>query len=375
MRGALSARQWQRRNPPQHLANHDPVVLRVETGTARPSTLGDSDHVRVGDQIVVVGNPEGLEQTVSNGLVSGIREIDHRKLFQISAPISEGSSGSPVFNDRGEVIGVVVSSLESGQNLNFAVPINYAKPLLTSAKVESISSLPRGMHSPAEPVSGASDNAVAGPTKLAAQTMNRIAGEIRVCERSTTIHSTTDRKLPYIEYRDGPPTDVRFDVQPSDSLVASFQGRSNFPPILAFLDMRRRRRGLPPPLRGECFLIIWRIGWIRHRYFYRINGSEAQLADTSPLNWDHLGRAALSGRSQGRGEAPRLRITKRTHRVALGVKSHIYGYRCGNFLAQSYPLQSLKLVRGPVKLVFYGRFVALERARERFNCTKFHRCR
>jgi S1-C subfamily serine protease len=65
-----------------------------------------------------------LEQTVSNGLVSAIGELNGRRLFQISAPVSEGSSGSPVFNEYGEVIGVVVGSLQSGQNLNFAVAIN-----------------------------------------------------------------------------------------------------------------------------------------------------------------------------------------------------------------------------------------------------------
>ena len=74
---------------------NDLVVLEVETSGKKPVSFGDSDQAQVGEQIVVIGNPEGLEQTVSNGLLSGIREVDGRKLFQISAPISEGSSGSP----------------------------------------------------------------------------------------------------------------------------------------------------------------------------------------------------------------------------------------------------------------------------------------
>jgi S1-C subfamily serine protease len=125
--------------------DNDLVVLNVElqTHTVRSLSLGDSDNVRVGEPIVVVSNPEGLEQTVSNGLISGIRELDGRKLFQITAPISEGSSGGPVFNERGEVIGVIVSSLESGQNLNFAVPINYAKPMLQAPNAVLISALPK----------------------------------------------------------------------------------------------------------------------------------------------------------------------------------------------------------------------------------------
>jgi tetratricopeptide (TPR) repeat protein len=102
---------------------NDLVALVVDTGAVKPLRLGNSDEVYVGEQVIVVSNPEGLVQTVSNGLVSGIRDFGERKLFQISAPISKGSSGAPVFNERGEVIGVVASSVPSGQNLNFAVPI------------------------------------------------------------------------------------------------------------------------------------------------------------------------------------------------------------------------------------------------------------
>lgn len=123
--------------------DNDLIVLQVDAADAQPAILGDSDKVYAGQPIIVVGNPEGLEQTVTNGLVSAIREFNGRKLFQISAPVSEGSSGSPVFNDHGEVIGAVVSSIQSGQNLNFAVPINYAKPLLERPTEQPISSLPK----------------------------------------------------------------------------------------------------------------------------------------------------------------------------------------------------------------------------------------
>ena len=75
-----------------------------------------------GEAVVVIGAPEGLSNTVSTGIVSAIRSIRGRTLVQISAPISHGSSGGPVMNMRGEVIGVSVSVLSEGQNLNFAVP-------------------------------------------------------------------------------------------------------------------------------------------------------------------------------------------------------------------------------------------------------------
>jgi S1-C subfamily serine protease len=143
----------------------DLVILQVDGADSQPVMLGDSDKAFSGQPVVVVGNPEGLEQTVSNGLVSGIRELNGRRLLQISAPISAGSSGSPVFNDHGEVIGIVVSSIEAGQNLNFAVPINYAKPLLERRTEQAISSLPRGNRagSEAEPSQGV-DATAADPT-------------------------------------------------------------------------------------------------------------------------------------------------------------------------------------------------------------------
>lgn len=78
----------------------------------------------VGERIIVLGAPEGLTNTVSDGIVSAIRTLDGQSLLQITAPISPGSSGGPVLNLKGEVIGVSVSTYREGQNLNFAVPVS-----------------------------------------------------------------------------------------------------------------------------------------------------------------------------------------------------------------------------------------------------------
>jgi hypothetical protein len=121
----------------------DLAILRVK-GVNGPHVvaLGDSDKVAIGESIVVVGNPEGLEKSVTNGLVSGLRTFDDQKLFQISAPISHGSSGGPVFNDNGQVIGVVVAFLKDGQNLNFAIPINRVSEMWAARREVNLSSLP-----------------------------------------------------------------------------------------------------------------------------------------------------------------------------------------------------------------------------------------
>jgi Trypsin-like peptidase domain len=79
------------------------------------------DDVAEGQTVLVIGNPEGLQGTVSNGLVAAIRKDPD--LIQITAPISPGSSGSPVLNEDGRVVGVAVANLKEGQNLNFAIPV------------------------------------------------------------------------------------------------------------------------------------------------------------------------------------------------------------------------------------------------------------
>ena len=80
-------------------------------------------------QFTSLGNPQGLEGSFSEGIISAIRGGSTDKMFQMTAPISQGSSGGPVFNENGEVIGVSSVTLHDGQNLNFAIPVNYLKSL------------------------------------------------------------------------------------------------------------------------------------------------------------------------------------------------------------------------------------------------------
>lgn len=115
-------------------SKRDLALLSVQDSKAPSVKLGESSQVAVGDQIYVIGNPQGLEGTFSQGIVSGIRQINSDNIFQITAPISPGSSGGPILNAQGTVIGIAVATFKGGQNLNFAIPISYLAPLLVNMK-------------------------------------------------------------------------------------------------------------------------------------------------------------------------------------------------------------------------------------------------
>jgi hypothetical protein len=114
-------------------AERDLVLLKLSGARAPKLALGSSESAQVGEVVYAVGNPQGLEGTFSQGIVSSIREVGADKVLQITAPISPGSSGGPVLNGRGEVIGVSVATFSGGQNLNFAIPSDYLRALLGKA--------------------------------------------------------------------------------------------------------------------------------------------------------------------------------------------------------------------------------------------------
>lgn len=104
----------------------------VARGLTAPAVrFGDSDRLNVGQRIYTLGNPLGLELTLSDGLVSALRKDDAHKLkfIQISAPISHGSSGGGLFDEEGVLVGITSAGIDKGQNLNIAIPINWYKDL------------------------------------------------------------------------------------------------------------------------------------------------------------------------------------------------------------------------------------------------------
>ena len=109
----------------------DLALLKCEIPLA-PVELGDSDAVAVGDPVVAIGSPRGLQGTVSNGIISGLREFGGVSYVQTSAPTSKGSSGGGLFAMDASLVGITTLIYEDSQNLNLAVPVNYVKDLMST---------------------------------------------------------------------------------------------------------------------------------------------------------------------------------------------------------------------------------------------------
>ncbi|MBF0557675.1 MAG: DegQ family serine endoprotease [Nitrospirae bacterium] len=100
--------------------------------------LGDSEKIRVGDWVLAIGNPFGLEHTVTQGIISAIGRVigagPYDNFLQTDAPINPGNSGGPLVNTRGEVIGINTAIISSGQGIGFAIPSSMAKTIISQLK-------------------------------------------------------------------------------------------------------------------------------------------------------------------------------------------------------------------------------------------------
>ena len=107
--------------------SRDVALIRVKEFGRKPLTLA-TGQPGVGDKAFVIGTPIGLDFSISDGIVSQIRQLNGVNLYQYTCPTTHGSSGGPLFNDKGEVIGIVHTGLDAslGQNLFFAIPSTYA---------------------------------------------------------------------------------------------------------------------------------------------------------------------------------------------------------------------------------------------------------
>lgn len=102
---------------------HDLIIFTIEVGNKVDFLKINNTIPLKGESIITIGNPIGLNWSVSEGIISGIRETTLGNILQITAPISHGNSGGPLLNKNGEVIGIATFNIAEGQNLNFALHI------------------------------------------------------------------------------------------------------------------------------------------------------------------------------------------------------------------------------------------------------------
>jgi hypothetical protein len=178
--------------------HRDVAIIKAHGSDFRTLALGDSDRLQVGEEVVAIGNPLSLESTVSNGIVSGIRTVEEEggRFLQITAPISPGSSGGPLFNMAGEVFGITTSHLVGGENLNFAIPIDDVKYLTLVPRLAEADALPDEAEDDKPPTAASTQN---GPsikdtvefmgTMVAADNRKIEAKECFVTMTSTTFYT------------------------------------------------------------------------------------------------------------------------------------------------------------------------------------------
>jgi hypothetical protein len=107
----------------------DLCSLTVDALTAPPARLGSASQAQVGDRVYAIGAPQGLELTLSDGLISSLRPLGGRSILLVTAPISHGSSGGGLFDNQARLIGITTMYLSDSQQLNFAVPVEWVNEL------------------------------------------------------------------------------------------------------------------------------------------------------------------------------------------------------------------------------------------------------
>lgn len=112
----------------------DLALIKIPAERLSSLKLGNDIDAEIGEKVYVMGNPLGMTNTFSDGIVSAKRIIEGVSMLQITAPISPGSSGGPVMNGAGDIIGIATMMLRGGQNLNYAVPVRYIRPLTTTGE-------------------------------------------------------------------------------------------------------------------------------------------------------------------------------------------------------------------------------------------------
>jgi len=119
---------------------HDVAAIQV-SGSLPALEAERLEPVKVGDRVIAIGAPLGLESTVSEGIVSALRDAGGTQIIQTTASISQGSSGGPLFDEFGKVIGLTTAQVRDGQNLNFVIAIRHVSDLVNQRRPMSLSEM------------------------------------------------------------------------------------------------------------------------------------------------------------------------------------------------------------------------------------------
>ncbi|MBV2208115.1 MAG: S1C family serine protease [Thermomonas sp.] len=176
----------------------DGKVIYKKLPTVR---VASSQWLEVGDPVYAIGAPQGLELTLSNGLVSGIREYKGTEYIQTTAPISQGSSGGGLFDAQGRLVGITTMYLKDGQNLNFAIPAELIASVPEVGKnnvqpaARTLEPVPQPVEKPASPRSrwvevGSSDLSTA---YVDTQTLQRNGTDVTVWTKFVLDRPKTDK--------------------------------------------------------------------------------------------------------------------------------------------------------------------------------------
>jgi S1-C subfamily serine protease len=117
---------------------NDFAILQVDASNLPALAMGDSRRVETGDAVIALGSPLGLSKTTTVGIVSLVRRVEDTLVIQHTAPIAPGSSGGPLLNEAGRVIGINTAVANGGQGLFFAVPMNYVVTTLASLPAQFV---------------------------------------------------------------------------------------------------------------------------------------------------------------------------------------------------------------------------------------------
>jgi S1-C subfamily serine protease len=255
----------------------DIAVIQISGFDLPVLVLGNSDSVRIGAPVVAIGSPLGLENTLSTGVLSGRRqEPQGFHLFQISAPASSGSSGGPVLSRAGEVIAIATSQMPGGQNLNFAVPINYARGILGHLGPEPVAVLtaetapPRGETEALSDRTGEVNRALRFDLDAFAGYEARFEGTDG--EQRTSRTRVTYRRIERVG--EGEPRIERYEESETTEPIGPFDApqtvrRERSRTIVTAGDLR------PVSARGET---AWWTGadWVRAEYDLRFDGNRVR---------------------------------------------------------------------------------------------------